>query len=360
MTPEIEKLENSIKKTHRIGFTPQFKEIIQTSLSNTAFIALGLKAIENIGWEIVFYDETTIEAVSKGKRGNRTEGIIISYDYGKVTVKSSSLGDEMWDQGRNSKRVKLFQLVFSDLEQNMSREEVREIEQKQKKKDQWEEYTIPQSLPEPTSFSKPTVYVPLFGSLIFSLLLGFILAFSITNGVYIIGLFDVGCGFLLGVVLTQTMAFGNYTNFNKLRPIFIVSLVLSFISCQLFIYQLSINGGSFRNIDFISFMKLRFEAGLKIKNINTGWIGLIISWGLFLFLGYFVGLGQLARGIVKQRLKRVPTEVLDFAMYLLIKNNSESKVKEKLSELGWKNPEDQEYVFEAISAIQDAQEMNRS
>lgn len=360
MTPEIQKLEDSIKKVHRVAFTPKFKDSFQTKLSKSAFIAIALKAIEKIGWEVVYYDDSNIEAKRKNDWDTWTESIAMHYDFGKVNIQSTSLGNEMWDFGRNSKRVKLFQLVLRDLESQLSEEEIKGFESEQKKADEWDDYVIPESLPAPSPRMKPNIYIPLISTIVVSLILGYILAFCISNSFYIIGLFDVGVGFIIGFILSQTLKHGNYTDFKKLRLILIASVILSFISCQIFIYQLYIGKNSSVEIDFITFIKLRFEAGLTIKSLNTGWIGLVISWGFLLFFGYYIGLLKLVSGTIKYQLSRIPPEVLDLAVYLFIKEKSEDQVKTELSKFGWSNNEDQNYVMEAVGAIGDAQEMRRS
>lgn len=360
MAPQIQKLEDSIKKVHRVAFTPKFKDSFQTKLSKSAFIAIALKTIEKIGWEVVYYDDSNIEAKRKNDWDTWTESIAMHYDFGKVNIQSTSLGNEMWDFGRNSKRVKLFQLVLHDLESELSEEEIKGFESEQKKADEWDNYMIPESLPAPSPRMKPNLYIPLISTIVISLILGYILAFSISNGFYIIGLFDVGVGFIIGFILSQTLKFGNYTDFKKLRLILFASVILSFISCQIFIYQLYIGKNPTVEIDFITFMKLRFEAGLTIKSLNTGWVGLVISWGLLLFFGYYIGLLKLVSGIIKHQLSRIPPEVLDFAVYLFIKEKSEDQVRTELSKFGWSKNQDQNYVIEAVGAIGDAQEMRRS
>lgn len=69
MTEEIQKLEDSIKRVHRVAFTPKYKDSFQTKLSKSAFIAIALKAIERIGWDIVHYDDSNIEAKKKKRLG---------------------------------------------------------------------------------------------------------------------------------------------------------------------------------------------------------------------------------------------------------------------------------------------------
>ncbi|PHR24529.1 MAG: hypothetical protein COA38_16595 [Fluviicola sp.] len=360
MTPEIKKLEDSIKRSHRVAFTPKFKHSFETKLSKSAFIAIALKAIEKIGWDLIYYDDQSVEAKRKNSFDTWTESVTMNYDFGKVVIKSTSLGNELWDFGRNSVRVRLFQLVFQDHETSLSNEEIKEYEIEQKKVDEWDEYEIPESLPSPSVQKRPNIYVPLISSVIVSLILGYFLAFSISSGFYIIGLFDIGVGFILGFVLHQTLKLGNYTHFDRLRYILLASVILAFLSCQLFIYQIALSKNPLLEVDFISFMKLRMDAGLTIKHLNTGWIGLLISWGLLLVLGYYTGLLKLATGTIKYQLSRVPPEVMNYAIFLFIKGNDEIQVRKKISQFGWAEPHDQDCVMEAVAAIQSANEIRRS
>lgn len=62
-----------------------------------------IKAFEKLGWDSVFQDEISAEAKRKGDWDRWTEKISVVYEYRKVKVKSISLENEMWDNGRNSK-----------------------------------------------------------------------------------------------------------------------------------------------------------------------------------------------------------------------------------------------------------------
>lgn len=100
MEDKFKDYEKSIKKVHSFNWTPKFKENYQTSLSAEAFIPIAEMTIEKLGWDLVYKDDKTIEAKRKEKSlgiESWTESISINNDYGKVTVKSESLGNEMWD-----------------------------------------------------------------------------------------------------------------------------------------------------------------------------------------------------------------------------------------------------------------------
>ena len=112
-------------------------------------------------------------------------------------------------------------------------------------------------------------------------------------------------------------------------------------------------------IGFFEFIKLRLEQGLTIKKLNTGWIGLIISWGLQIIITYYVGLLRLVTSITSYQLGRVPMEVIDFAFYNFVKEKTEEQVRNELKIKGWIKKQNQDEVFEAIEAIYGANELNR-
>ena len=122
MTEELKKYESTIKKKHSFNWTPKFQEDIRTDLNKTIIISIVIKTFEKLGWDLVYQDEKTAEAKRIGDWNRWTEKITVSFDYGKLTIKSVSLGNEMWDNGRNSKRVKLFIHAFKKTEQEFDRE----------------------------------------------------------------------------------------------------------------------------------------------------------------------------------------------------------------------------------------------
>ncbi len=76
-------------------------------------------------------------------------------------------------------------------------------------------------------------------------------------------------------------------------------------------------------IGFIEFIKLRLDAGLTIKSLNTGWIGLLISWIFQLGFTYLIGMLRLISSLTNYQLERVPMPVVDFAFYHFVKEKTE-------------------------------------
>ncbi|TFV95644.1 hypothetical protein E4S40_05330 [Algoriphagus kandeliae] len=359
MTEDLKQYEKSIKKKHSFSWTPKFEEEIRTDLNKTVIIPIVVKTFEKLGWDLIYQEETIAEAKRKGDWNRWTEKIAVSFDYGKLTIKSVSLGNEMWDNGRNSKRVKLFIHAFKEIEKEYDREALAELEQEVEKTNNWDDYEIPESLPQPKTRKKPQFSIPIVGGIITALLLGFIVAFLSVEGIYIIGLFEVGVAIAMGFILKQLIKISNYTFYDNLHYLLIGMILITYISNQYFQYQIILNQNNFQPFSFWEFMQARFEVGLTIKQLNTGWIGLLISWVLQLVITYFVGILRLSSSLISYSLERVPMEVVDFAYYHFVKEKTEDQVREELSKMGWTEKQDQEEVFEAIGAMQGATEMNR-
>ena len=359
MTEEQKKYEKTIKKKHSFGWTPKYEEETKTSLNKTVFAPIVIKTFEKLEWDIVFQDETQVEAKRKGDWNNWTEKIEVTFAFGKIKVKSISLGNEMWDNGRNSKRVKLFIHVFNEIEKSFDRESLKELETETEKANNWDDYEIPETLPQPKKREEPKIIIPIIGGIITALLLGYILALISVKGIYIIGLFEVGIAFAIGFIFKYLIKISNYTDYDKLNYILIGTVITLYVSNQYFQYHIILSENNFEPISFLDFIKLRLESGLTIKDLNTGWIGLIISWILQLVITYFVGTLRLAVNLTNYQLERVPMEVVDFAFYHFIKEKTESQVRTELSKKGWTEKQDQDEVFESIGALEGATEINR-
>lgn len=362
MEDRFKDYEKSIKKVHSFNWTPKFKENYQTSLSAEAFIPIAEMTIEKLGWDLVYKDEKTIEAKRKEKSlgiESWTESISINYDYGKVTVKSESLGNEMWDNGRNSKRVKLFIYAFEELENSFDKESIKKIETDFKKKNNWDDYVIPEKLPQPIKVKEPNFIIPFIGGVILSVLLALILAKVSISGIYIIGLFEFGIGLGIGYVLKYLIKFSNFTDYSKLHYLLIFIIILTYFLNQYFQYELVLSENNLERIGFSEFIKIRLEQGLTIKNLDTGWIGLIISWILQLVITYYTALMKLVSNLAKYQLERIPTEVVDFACFHFVKEKTEEQVRTELANFGWVEKNNQDEVFEAIGALNSVREIGR-
>ncbi len=358
MTEELKKYESTIKKKHSFNWIPKFEEEFRTNLSKTVFVPIVIKAFEKLEWDLVFQDEVSAEAKRKGNWNRWTEKISVTYDFGKVKVKSVSLGNEMWDNGRNSKRVLLFKYAFQQTEKEFDKEALAELESDVEKANNWNDYEIPDNLPQPKKQKEPKLWIPIIGGIIIALILGFIVAF-LSLKIYIIGLFEIGVAIVLGFALKQLIKISNYTFYDHLHYLLIGMILITYISNQYFQYQIILNANNFKTFSFWEFMQAKFEAGLTIKSLNTGWIGLLISWALQIIITYFVGVLRLSSGLISYSIDRVPMEVVDFAYYHFVKEKTEDQVRAELAKMGWNKKQDQDEVFESIGALQGATEFRR-
>lgn len=354
--------EKTIVTKHSFGWTPKFEEEFRTTLNEKVFLPIAEKTIEKLNWDIVYQNGKTIEAKRKENSfgiEKWTEAISITYHHGKVLVKSNSLGNEMWDNGRNSKRVKLFIHAFKQTEKSFDKEALTKLEIEIDRKNNWDDYVIPENLPQPKEAKIPNFRIPLIGGILSSVLLAFIIAEISVNIIYVIGLFEVLAGLALALSLKYLMQVSNFTEFQKLKYLLIGMIILTYTLNQYFQYEIILREYNYERIGFLSFLKLSLEEGLTIKKINTGWIGLLISWILQLVITYYVALLRLISNIALYQLDRVPKEVWDFAFYHLVKDKTENEVRVELSKKGWSEKRNQDEVFEAIGAIHDVKELSR-
>lgn len=360
MNSSFEEFEKQIKKKHSFGFTPNYKESFKTTVKPRIFVEIAVKAFEVLEWDVVFQEDNRVEAKRKNSFGSWTEKITAVINHkGEVEVKSISLGNEMWDNGRNSKRGKLFIFAFNETLNTFDSQKITELEEELKKKDNWDDYVIPEKLHPPKKFKEPQVLIPALGLMGIALLLAYVLALLSVNGIYIICLFEVGIGIALGFSLKYLIKLGNITDWSKLKFVLGASIIVTYLFNQYFQYHLIRLENNYEAIGFLEFIKIRLEQGLIIKTINTGAIGLVISWCIQLVLTYIVAYIRTVSAIVKYTIERVPEEVAEFALYHFVKGKNEIAVKQELSKMGWKSKLEQDAVFEAIVGMQESQELGR-
>ena len=362
MEQHLKTYEKSIKKIHRFGLSPNYKEDFRIQLSGGAFLQIAKETFDKLGWQTIYADETDIHA----KRAEKvlgfnqfTEGISVSFQFGKVTVKSESLGNEIWDNGRNSRRVKLFIHVFRETEKSYDKNEIKQLETELEKQQNWNDYVVPEVLPKEKIHRTPNLYILLAGALVLSLILAFVLALISVKGVYIIGLFEVLIALAISFAFKFLIKISNYTDFKNLTYVLIGTIVSVYFFNQHFQYEIILRENHLERIGFLNYMTLKFQNGLKIKSQNTGAIGLLISWIIQIGLTLLISYLRLASIVTTYKINRIPPEVIDFAFYHFVKDKPEQEVRNELSEKGWKNRQSQDEVFQAIGAVQDARDLSK-
>ncbi|MBE8724225.1 hypothetical protein [Flavobacterium hungaricum] len=361
MEEQFKSYEKTIQKKHSFGM-PKYKEQFRTSLSKTLFIALAEKAVLKLGWHLTYKNENSIEA----KRNETsfgidkwTEAITITFDHGNVEVKSESLGNEIWDIGRNSKRVKLFIYAFKETEKEFDKEALNELEAEIEKKNNWDDYSIPEHLPAPTLVKKKQFPILVLGGALIALLLGLIVAEVSIHVIYIIGVFEVLAGLAIAYSLKFLIQIANFVDLKKIQYVIIAMVFIVYSSNQYFQYLIVLNENDISGLSFYEFLQIIFSEGLFIKKINTGWIGLVLSWVVQLVLTYYIAVARVSSIVMAYQIEKIPVEVIDFSFYHIVKGKSENEVRKELAAKGWTDKENQDEVFEAMAAIGGVTELQR-
>ncbi len=349
-------VEKKIKTKHSFGWTPKYKTIIKTSLKKEIVTEVATRAFEKLGWELTYKDRESTEAYRK----NSEKIIIKALLDNKIQIESVTLGNEMWDMGRNSKRVRLFEFAFREEERNFDPEKQTELHNEIQIKDNWDDYIIPTFLPIPERRREPTFAIPVIGGLLIALIFAFLTAYLTVNVIYIIMLYESIIGMAFGFSLKYLIKWGNFTNSEKLLFLIYAMIAVFFITNQIFQYQIIISQNDITGFSFFDFIKLRFESGLKIKSLNTGWIGLIISWILQVLIIYWITILRAFSSLLVYQSERIPREVVEFAYYHFVKEKSEQEVRGELSKMGWSNEVSQNEIFEALGAVYERQNFLKS
>lgn len=242
---------------------------------------------------------------------------------------------------------------------NLNKKSFDALEVQNDKEKNWDNYIEPENLPKPNMTKKRNFAIPLAGGFITSILLAFIIAEIAFNLIYVIVLFEFLTALAIGFSLKYLIAVSNFTETRKLKCLLFGMVMLIFVLCQYFEYEMSLTGCTDEGLSFYKYIVLRFKQGLIINSINAGWIGLIGSWIVQIACTYYMGVIILISGISKHQLSRVPREVIDFALYHQVKGKSEKEVRIELSQKGWTEKENQDEIFEAITAMDTLADLNR-
>lgn len=359
MKEEFKKYEKTIKKEYRFRHTPTYKESFRTQVSKTAFFPIALEAIEALEWEITHREESLWEARKPASGFNWGQKITIEFQHGKINVTSKSIQSPFFDFGRNSKRVKLFIHAFQEVEKKFDKKGLADLEEKTNREGNWDDYEIPESLPPPKVLKKPNVAIPIFGGVVLSILLGFIIAFATVNLGYIIGIYEFVVGFLIAFVFKYFIKLSNYTDSDRLTYILTGVVILCFVFNQYFLYLMLTVENAPKSFNFLSFIKLRLADGLKLEALDLGWIGLAVSWIFQVVFTWAIASMSLISYLSDYQLEKIPEEVFNFTQYHFIKGKDEEGVRQELAKMGWSNKKDQDDIFESFGAIQEMMAMNR-
>lgn len=359
MEKHLQEFEKSIRKKHRIGWTPKYVEEFRFEQDKKYFVPLAIKTFEDLGWDLLYQDKMVVEAKRCGEFSRWTEKITVTYDAGRVKVRSVSLGNETWDMGNNSKRVKLFIYAFNECIKNIDKDLLEEIREEWDAVNNWDDYVVPDSLPQPSAYHKPNAKIPLFGGILLGILLAYLLAILMREGFFPPGFIEAGVTFIILFSYKYLMRLSNYPYLNHLNKMLLLTILLTYIGKEFFYFKM-VEGNLHMSVDFFSFLQLRFSGILRLQSIdNHGWSGFLIGKVFEIGITWFFSYLLLHSMVVKYIIKRVPAEVIDFTWYQIVKEKSEEEARAELAAKGWNQKEKQDEVFDAVGAIHFVNDMNR-
>jgi hypothetical protein len=359
MNEQLKIDEANIKVKHRFGWTPKFEESFQTKVSAMEFLAIVEKVFEKLDWDMVFQDENSAEAKRRDEYDSWTEKITVKYDVGIIHVKSISLGREIWDNGRNSRRVRFFIKVFQDTVNEYDKAALKELGESIEKRANMDDYTIPDELPKPIVAKTPKFWIPAMVGLISAILLSYVFVFFSVRTTYIPAIFELGIAIAMAFVLNKSVIWSNYSNYDQLNRLLIAMIVIFFILIQCFDYLFFTMDNPLIPASFLKYLQFHFNAGLRIGTLDTGWPGLLVSWALQLYFIHLIADLRFGRNLTIYQIERVPEEVADFAFYHFVKGKNEDQIRDELAKKGWDTENLQNQVFQAIAARQVALEIGR-
>lgn len=360
MEAKLKEIEKQIKRTHHFAWSPKHLETIRIDLEPRLAIHLTEKIFEQLDWEIVYQSDAETEAYFLDRFNFRREKVSVSAtNYGQLEVKSESTGNEMWDQGRNSKRVRLFLHAFQELVEQQDSDSLKAMAAEIEREEKWEDYQEPQDFPTPPESEETTsVWAIIYGG-IAAIALSALWALATVNNFYILLLFEVLIALALAKVLSLGFKRGKFTYFIGVQWILAGSVMLIAILYHYFQYLFIVSTGDILAFSIWELYDYRLNQGLIIEGLNLGAPGWMILLAVQPVLIYIIALSYISRSQIQLLIDRVPMPVIEHAYFHFLQGKNETQVRSELSKKGWREKGVQDMVFEAMSAIKESMELNR-
>jgi hypothetical protein len=361
MKIEFENLQRSIKRKYSFKYRPEFSESFKTEIKDSQIIPLILEVFEQLEWPVVYRDDQSVEAKRRSDWNKLTEKVTVTKNaFGKIEVHSKSIEGNFIDFGKNSRRTGLFIAVFKKLAKEYDASgQLTELETEFHKENNWDNYEIPSELPKPKATASSNLTIILISAIIIAISFGVLMAFFTVQFSYIIIVYEIAAGIGIGYIFGQVLKKANCTDFEYIQWMVVGMVAVLFLTNQYIQYHLIVSDYSYLKLDFLEFMKARWESGLTLKNFDTGWIGLLLSWAIQLFFIYHIAMFKISLLIAKFIIDKIPEEVLEYTIYLFEMEKSESEVRAALALKGWNKKTDQDDVFDALIEIKGFHEMRR-
>lgn len=108
-----------------IGFTPNHAQIIEIeNLTQNEFLVLLIETVKKISWKTSYLSQNGIIAYTNKGMFSWNAEIKITIENKTAHIKSSSVGNEMFDLGKNRKNVENFIAHFNELKKQFTNEEL--------------------------------------------------------------------------------------------------------------------------------------------------------------------------------------------------------------------------------------------
>lgn len=351
MKQEYQDFQKSIAKTHKFGFKLQFEEIFYSSVEDEISIRIAEEAISALGWQPLQTGSNKLVASKPQKLFSAGHEITVSFHLGAITVNSISTGSEMWDNGGNSKCVKLFIHVFKDIEKEYDSEKQKAVKQQIQDEENWVGYEVPEMLPPAPLREKPSVLLPVMGALCSSILIGVLLAISHYNLKHILILYEILAGIAIGYALTKTMMWSNCVTPRVYGVLIGLSAILTLFVSEYFLYRMMIR----HQVDPYTFFEsigYKLDLGFYLGELWLGSVGLIVSWVFLVVACFFIAFYFFNTRLMKYLIERVPEEAVQYVLYCHQHlGMTETDIRSELTDKGWKREADQDEVFVAIEMM---------
>jgi hypothetical protein len=361
MNIEYENLRNTIKRKHSFKYRPEFSESFKTEINEKQIIPLIIEVFDKLEWPIVYQNEKSVEAKCQGNFSKLVGKLTIKKNNsGRIEVNSKSLEGVFFDFGKNSKRTGLFIALFKKLASEYKvNGKLVELETEYRKKNDWEDYEIPDELPKPKAFSKPNKSTAIFGGLICVVIISLIIGYLTYRFTYHFLLFEFGIGVLFGYLFGKVLKKSNILGYKEIKVLTISFLTIIFFVNHYIQYYLIVIEDKKSNLGFFELYEYLLQEGFMIDEVNIGWIGYLIIWVLQIVITFFISRFIILRILVRFTIDKIPEQVLNFTFFLFQKNKMESEIRAELAQKGWVKKSDQDDVFDAIATIIEINEYNR-
>ncbi|MGN6533152.1 MAG: rhomboid family intramembrane serine protease [Ginsengibacter sp.] len=107
------------------GLSPKYMhEVYLENFSNEQFLIISLEAAKILGWNIGQITETGFNAYTKSSLSSWNEEILVRIDNGFAKLKSTCLGQQLMDWGKNKKNIEKFTNTINEIKGSFSTEEL--------------------------------------------------------------------------------------------------------------------------------------------------------------------------------------------------------------------------------------------